>query len=133
MYLHELKQKQMVGEPYGLGCHLSSFFVIIKLNEYGGFGVKHTRSIIVILIMHIVFGIIYNVLLKEILDALPAYDLTNEFFVIRGFLIDTPNNILVIPQFINWLLIVSFVFFVVMLFIRREINKNVSYRKASRL
>ncbi|HOI85623.1 MAG TPA: hypothetical protein PLP48_06040, partial [Acholeplasmataceae bacterium] len=91
---------------------------------------KHTRSIIVILIMHIVFGIIYNVLLKEILDALPAYDLTNEFFVIRGFLIDTPNNILVIPQFINWLLIVSFVFFVVMLFIRREINKNVSYRKA---
>jgi uncharacterized membrane protein len=83
--------------------------------------------------MHIVFGILYNVLLKEILDALPAYNLTNEFFVIRGFLMDTPNDIIVIPQFINWLLIVSFVFFAVMLFIRREINKNVSYRKASRL
>jgi hypothetical protein len=91
----------MVGEPYGLGCHLSSFFVIIKLNEYGGFGVKHTRSIIIILVMHIIFGVIYNLLLKEILNALTAYELTNEFFVIRGFLVESPDDILVIPQFIN--------------------------------
>jgi len=95
--------------------------------------VKHTRSIIIILVMHIIFGVIYNLLLKEILNALTAYELTNEFFVIRGFLVESPDDILVIPQFINWLLIVSFVFFTVMLFIRREINKNVSYRKASRL
>lgn len=94
---------------------------------------KHTRSIIIILVMHIIFGVIYNLLLKEILNALTAYELTNEFFVIRGFLVESPDDILVIPQFINWLLIVSFVFFTVMLFIRREINKNVSYRKASRL
>ncbi|HOI86197.1 MAG TPA: hypothetical protein PLP48_09000, partial [Acholeplasmataceae bacterium] len=91
---------------------------------------KHTRSIIIILVMHIIFGVIYNLLLKEILNALTAYELTNEFFVIRGFLVESPDDILVIPQFINWLLIVSFVFFTVMLFIRREINKNVSYRKA---
>lgn len=93
---------------------------------------KHTRVIIAILVMHLVFGVVYNLLLIEILKVLTAYQLTNEFFMIRGFLVEDPNNIIVIPQFLNWLLIVSFVFFTVMLFIRREINKHLSYRKASR-
>jgi hypothetical protein len=82
--------------------------------------------------MHIAFGVVYNLLLGEILNALTAYQLTNEFFMIRGFLITSPDEIIAIPQLINWLLIVSFVFFTAVFFIRRELNKNVSYRKASR-
>jgi len=93
---------------------------------------KRTHSIIAILIMHIAFGVVYNLLLGEILNALTAYQLTNEFFMIRGFLIASPDEIIAIPQLINWLLIVSFVFFTAVFFIRRELNKNVSYRKASR-
>jgi hypothetical protein len=115
-----------------LGFPKSRFFDTIKAHDIGGIWMKRTHSIIAILIMHIAFGVVYNLLLGEILNALTAYQLTNEFFMIRGFLITSPDEIIAIPQLINWLLIVSFVFFTAVFFIRRELNKNVSYRKASR-
>lgn len=92
---------------------------------------KETKSLKVILTSIFIFAIIYNLLIHFMLESFHFYHFENTFFTIRYILETNPEQLMSIPQFLNWLLIIAFVFFSVMLILRIYINKKMNIRSES--
>lgn len=90
---------------------------------------KETKSYKVIIIFLIVFSIVYNLLANVLLASFDVYEMKNIFFAIQYYHIDHPEDKLVAPHFINWLLVVTLVFYIVMLSIRVHINRIINKYK----
>lgn len=93
---------------------------------------KETKSLTVIIIFLIVFSVVYNLLANVLLASFDLYEMKNIFFAIHYYKIDAPNDRLVAPHFINWLLIVTIVYFSVLLMTRIHINRIIKKYKTSR-
>lgn len=96
----------------------------------GVFVMKETKSLKTILVFLVLFAVIYNVFLNVMLHSLEHYAFENFFFAVRYEDQLNAGEWLILPQFMNWLIVVSFVFFTVILFIRIHINKEMKIKKA---
>ena len=93
-----------------------------------GGSMKETKSIKVLLIAIVIFGVLYNAFLGMILAKFNVYDFQNIFFIIKYTHHNDPDNMKYIPQFLNWLLVVLFVFFNVLWILRHMINKDMKIK-----
>lgn len=89
---------------------------------------KETKSLKVLLVAIIIIGVLYNIFLGMILTRFNVYDFENIFFIIRYAHHNDPDNMKFIPQFLNWIFVVAFIFFSVMLFIRIYINREMKIK-----
>lgn len=89
---------------------------------------KETKSLKLLLVAIVIIAILYNVFLGMILKRFNVYTFENIFFILRYAHHNDPGNMKFIPQFLNWIFVVSFVFFSVMLFIRIYINKEMKIK-----
>ena len=91
---------------------------------------KETKSLKTILVFLVIFAVINNVFLNVMLKSLEHYNFENIFFAVRYEDLSDAGVWLILPQFMNWLIVVSFVFFNVILFIRIHINKEMKIKRA---
>lgn len=105
---------------------MKDYFVIMNMVR-GGL-MKETRSLKVLLVAIIIICALYNVFLGMILSRFNVYDFENIFFIIRYAHHNDPEHMKFIPQFLNWIFVVSFIFFSVLLFIRIYINKEMKVK-----
>lgn len=91
---------------------------------------KETKSLKVLLVFILFIGFVYNVFINIMLDELTHYTFYNMFFAVTYEDKFDPTVQLMLPQFFNWLLLVSFIFISVMLIIRILINKDMKVERA---
>lgn len=93
---------------------------------------KETKSLKTILVFLVIFGVIYNVFLMILLNSLDHYNFENIFFAIRYEDLSNAGVWLSLPHFMNWLILVSFVFFTVVLSLRIHMNKEMKVKRANK-
>ncbi|MDY0075412.1 MAG: hypothetical protein WC992_04255 [Acholeplasmataceae bacterium] len=94
---------------------------------------KETKSLKAILVFIVLFCVFYNLLINQLLKSFDQYITDNNFFVIRYASVDQMDEWSLVPQFMNWLLVVSFVFFMVVLILRIYINKEMKIKKRAQM
>jgi hypothetical protein len=94
--------------------------------------VKETKSLKVLLVFIFLVAVIYNVMLDLMLKSFDAYHMENIFFVVRYAHQSSPDDLNIAPQFMNWIFVLSFVFFTVMLWMRIYINKEMKIKGAAK-
>ncbi|MCD8562154.1 MAG: hypothetical protein LRY20_01585 [Acholeplasmataceae bacterium] len=82
--------------------------------------------------LYFLVAVIYNVMLDLMLKSFDAYHMENIFFVVRYAHQSSPDDLNIAPQFMNWIFVLSFVFFTVMLWMRIYINKEMKIKGAAK-
>jgi hypothetical protein len=92
---------------------------------------KETKSLKVLLVFILLTAVMYNVMIGLLLNHFEMYQTENMFFVIKYVSHDASEHPMIAPQFMNWIFVVSFVFFTVMLWIRSYINKEMKLKRVA--
>ena len=87
---------------------------------------KDTKPLYLALILIFVFTLVFNVMLPITLNQIPDMMFKNQFFIIEysymrnGVILNTNTS----PNFLNWIMILSFIGVFISLLIRKHINKT---------
>lgn len=114
------------------------FFLYIQYNEinrlpYRGISMKETKPLYLALFLILLFTLIFNIMLPFTLNYIPDMLFKNRFFMLdfsrtrNGIILDTNSC----PNFLNWIMLLSFIGIFISLLIRKHINKSLRPYKIS--
>ncbi|MBU1142632.1 MAG: hypothetical protein KKH92_03195 [Firmicutes bacterium] len=87
---------------------------------------KDTKSLYLTMALIFIFTLIFNIMLPITLNQIPDMMFKNQFFMFEyshmrnGIILNTNTS----PNFLNWIMILSFIGVFISLMIRKHINKT---------